>query len=670
MENPAIFFLFIFVTVTIFELNAYVPVPGCTDLEAIKGSSDNISETSLLNLACICGPPEKSYNESERDNGISINCIYGSTLTDLFDVVQLANNVNRPIYEISITYLNSEESNYTLTDVIDQMAYDSLRKLEISRCRGKLPFQIISNIKDVERKNYSNLHTLILDGCHLTSMPTEILKRAPGLRTLSLVGNKIKLIEKSDLRQSIKLEYFNVAGNILSEVEPGALTQLQSLQALIIGEHNYASDQFKKEIGASQGLQELDMSRMDGINDNSTQIVFNEPNIRKLILVGCSLKSMDANTLHGLHHLEVLDLRTNLLERLENDTFTSTPLLKTLLLGGNYLRAVPDHMLEGMSHLEHLDLSFNDVVKVNMSTFEAEAVQKSLTYLDLRYNEKLSQLEKGSFKNLTSLQSLNMSHCALSQIPNETLSHNIKVLDISFNNISMIESGAFDFMKESLEYLDLSQNELKILDARLLVGVEKLKLLDLSGNPWICDDAMRKIKDIINERYKWSAAHSWDFELRNAANTTCDRPYSLRTVPIFDLTDEQFEYNEGEDTTLAVSQATTSTYGEDEANTTLLDWKAITILVADQSLASINDSSLFVVDDDASKPTYDINAVKYGQKNSIRYSSNNWISASIVTLLVLTTVICVILVVRHKKFDDNTDVSASKNQAVVTTTVF
>lgn len=56
------------------------------------------------------------------------------------------------------------------------------------------------------------------------------------------------------------------------------------------------------------------------------------------------------------------------------------------------IQAVPDHMLEGMSHLEHLDLSFNDVVKVNMSTFEAEAVQKSLTYLDLRYNEKLSQV--------------------------------------------------------------------------------------------------------------------------------------------------------------------------------------------------------------------------------------------------------------------------------------
>lgn len=52
-------------------------------------------------------------------------------------------------------------------------------------------------------------------------------------------------------------------------------------------------------------------------------------------------------------------------------------------------------------------------------------------------------------------------------------------------------------------------------------------------------------------------------------------------------------------------------------------------------------------DEDAGKPAYDINTVKYGQRH-YKKLSNTWFSAVIVIILIILTAICVIIIVRKK----------------------
>jgi hypothetical protein len=53
--------------------------------------------------------------------------------------------------------------------------------------------------------------------------------------------------------------------------------------------------------------------------------------------------------------------------------------------------------------------------------------------------------------------------------------------------------------------------------------------------------------------------------------------------------------------------------------------------------------------EDAKKPKYDINVVKYGQKSLIKKEANTWLSGVIVTLLVIVTAFCIIIVARKNK---------------------
>lgn len=52
-------------------------------------------------------------------------------------------------------------------------------------------------------------------------------------------------------------------------------------------------------------------------------------------------------------------------------------------------------------------------------------------------------------------------------------------------------------------------------------------------------------------------------------------------------------------------------------------------------------------DEDAGKPAYDINNIKYGQKH-YKKLSNTWFSAVIVIILIILTTICIIVIAKKK----------------------
>lgn len=68
----------------------------------------------------------------------------------------------------------------------------------------------------------------------------------------------------------------------------------------------------------------------------------------------------------------------------------------------------------------------------------------------------------------------------------------LQELDLNTAKLNTIESDSFKYQANSLEKLDLSNNNLKTLPVDALKSLKHLKYLDLSSNKWICDDRLKK----------------------------------------------------------------------------------------------------------------------------------------------------------------------------------
>jgi hypothetical protein len=157
-------------------------------------------------------------------------------------------------------------------------------------------------------------------------------------------------------------------------------------------------------------------------------------------------------------------------------------------------------------------------------------------------------------------------------------------LDLSTANLSSVDPSAFDAFKGSLELLSLAGNSLRRLDDRLLAYMDALKAVDLSDNPWLCDERMQRIATLLDDAYKRAAAAKRDFELRHSERTTCDRPFTRRGQSIFELVAvnaSELVYNERADTTTTMAAAVTTEMPADENGTAAadaaatIDWKAV-----------------------------------------------------------------------------------------------
>lgn len=74
----------------------YEDIEGCPDVHSFNKAVANLTYTQLSKISCLCG----SSDDSE-EIGVSINCIYGSTLQDLQRVLTLATAANIPVHKVN-----------------------------------------------------------------------------------------------------------------------------------------------------------------------------------------------------------------------------------------------------------------------------------------------------------------------------------------------------------------------------------------------------------------------------------------------------------------------------------------------------------------------------------------------------------------------------------------
>jgi len=191
---------------------------------------------------------------------------------------------------------------------------------------------------------------------------------------------------------------------------------------------------------------------------------------------------------------------------LENDSFVSSGLVELLLINADFcqIRKIELGALSGLTTLTHLSLESNEISEIIPGTFEK---QSSLEFLNLGNNiiqhlgidvfsglvtlqymglqgNKLQHLKPDMFIGLPKLQTLLLSENLGLQIPTDShfiTSHSLKHLGISGCNVSSVSVQTFANVS-ALEWLDLSYNNLRILDINILKVLPELSELNMKSN--------------------------------------------------------------------------------------------------------------------------------------------------------------------------------------------
>ena len=201
-----------------------------------------------------------------------------------------------------------------------------------------------------------------------------------------------------------------------------------------------------------------------------------------------SLVSLDNDTFPSLPNCVRLFLEKNMISEIEAGAFSDITNLESLSLDENKMAAIRGHMWEGLTKLTGLYLDSNEIGRLSRASFsirsQDEDVSSPLTSCKtlILANNLISEIEAGTFSDLVHLEYLKLKGNKLTEVRADMWLGlvNLKDLLIDDNEIDHLPDGAFSSMTK-LTSLDVSGNRLTEATGEMFRGLD-LWSLNIGGN--------------------------------------------------------------------------------------------------------------------------------------------------------------------------------------------
>lgn len=271
---------------------------------------DNLSELTYLNLA---------HN--------FITEINASTFSNAVNLEEL-NLAHNHITEIPANLFENNSELSTLT-----LSYNPLTKFTLN---------IISDIDK-----------LVMKSCKLTEFSSSLGVNLDLLEYLDLSGNHITYLAPDSFANLGVLQYLDLSDNSLASLHPYTFITNTKLEKLILDNNPLDSLPVFASVGNFEVYHfSCHNCHLKSIEDAA---FVNMPAIVTLRLSDNSISSFKA--IKSLHGLEELDLSNNLIESLDDTSFSENRALKSLKLSGNPLRELDSSIFAKNQVLKKLDVS-------------------------------------------------------------------------------------------------------------------------------------------------------------------------------------------------------------------------------------------------------------------------------------------------------------------------
>ncbi|XP_053896559.1 transforming growth factor beta activator LRRC32-like [Malaclemys terrapin pileata] len=180
------------------------------------------------------------------------------------------------------------------------------------------------------------------------------------------------------------------------------------------------------------------------------------------------------------HGVKQLDLSDNFIQNLTESCTSKLGQLEHLNMHFNQLATVSEMALTHLTHLHSLLLAANHLDRNYFTNGRAFGSLRNLKVLDLSANNLDSDMAAWYFSKLTSLKKLDLSWNKMTRLPGSIFQGTLKLREINLNNnyITEIEEGAFEALL-NLKVVNLAMNSLHCISG---FSLTQLQVLNLSYN--------------------------------------------------------------------------------------------------------------------------------------------------------------------------------------------
>ncbi|XP_045523074.1 toll-like receptor 6 [Pieris brassicae] len=355
-----------------------------------------------------------------------------------------------------------------------------LRELILDNCKiGRWPPGVLSGLRDLRNLTVRTKNT------EWSAMSLEIASESftavRQLEKLDLSFNNIWSFPENLFCPLTNLVYLNVSSNRLQDVSDLGFRERAMHQALISEHEGPPPSALTPHASCSLDIEVLDASYNHFVlmPENGFHAL---RRLKELHIHDNEISMVADKALAGLKQLQIIDLSNNKIVALPQDLFKDCrPVIKEIYLQNNSISVLSPTLFANLDQLLALDLSNNHLTStwINENTF-AGLIRMVLLNLS---NNRLTKLDPKIFKDLYTLQILNVQRNMLESIAADTFApmNNLHTLILSYNKISHIDAYALNGLYV-LSLLSIDNNRLEELHPEAFRNTSSLQDLNLNSN--------------------------------------------------------------------------------------------------------------------------------------------------------------------------------------------